>query len=248
MLTDQRKQFLLDHLRTHGEIIAKALSAQLGLSEDTIRRDLRELAAEGKLIRVHGGALPVSPTVKDLQDRSTLGLAEKQLLGRAAGGMIQNGQTVFVDGGTTHEQLLKAIPLDASFTLVTHSPTIAASLARHQSLKVLLIGGVLFRHSMVALGTATMEAVWNMRFDLAFIGANGVHETEGLTTGDFEEATFKTAVMNRSAETVALMTQDKIGTVAAHRICAVRDLSCLVVVKAAKEKFRSKLDINLVWA
>ena len=69
-----------------------------------------------------------------------------------------------------------------------------------------------------------------------------------LTTGDFEEATFKRAVMSRSAESVALLTQDKIGTAAAHRICSAQDLSSLVVAKTARENFLAKTDINLIWA
>ena len=105
MLTEQRKHLLLDRLRARAAVVAKDLSAELGLSEDTIRRDLRELAAAGLLTRVHGGALPASPTVAGLGARDPWPVEEKQrLAGRARPGGA--GQTVFIDGGTTNLALV----------------------------------------------------------------------------------------------------------------------------------------------
>ena len=241
MLTELRKRLLLDHLRKKGRIIAKEMSRNLKLSEDTIRRDLRELAADGKLLRVHGGALPASPTVKSLQSRRSISTKEKEQLGRAGAKIIHENQIVFVDGGTTNLELVKAIPLNLPFELFTHSPSIAAALEHHEAVKVHIIGGVLFRHSMVTIGAVTLEGINNMRFDLCFIGANGWHAEEGLTTGDFEEATIKRAVIDRSAEPVLLLTSDKLGTVSRHRICAVSALSKTVVTASSKLKMPKAL-------
>src|ERR1700742_1893112 len=107
MLTRQRKEYLLDLLRKTGQIVAKSLSEELGLSEDTIRRDLRELAGEGKLQRVHGGALPASPAVGDMTVREALAPKGKIAVGRAAAQMIRPGQVVILDGGTTTLQLAR---------------------------------------------------------------------------------------------------------------------------------------------
>src|ERR1700675_31218 len=101
MLTSQRKRLILDKLRAEGQVIAKSISRQLGLSEDTIRRDLRELAQEGLLQRVHGGALPASPAVVDFAGRERLTSEGKVAIGRAAAKMIKRGQVVILDGGTT---------------------------------------------------------------------------------------------------------------------------------------------------
>src|SRR4051794_22321647 len=154
MLTIQRKQLLLERLRADGRIIAKDVSAELELSEDTIRRDLRELAAEGLLQRVHGGALPASPTVANLAARRSMATDEKRRLGRKAATLVSRKQRVFIDGGTTHTELIRALPLDLDLTVITHSPTIAAALEPHQAIDVILIGGMLYRHSMVAVGAA----------------------------------------------------------------------------------------------
>src|SRR3954470_23767884 len=149
MLTAHRKQLLLDRLRRDGRVVAKDLSAELDLSEDTIRRDLRELAGEGLLQRVHGGALPASPTVANLAARRDMATDEKRRLGRKAATLVSAGQRIFIDGGTTNLELVRSLPLGTTLTVITHSPTIAAALEPHQSIEVILIGGRLYRHSMV---------------------------------------------------------------------------------------------------
>src|ERR1039457_7205575 len=110
MLTTQRKQLILQRLERDGQVIAKAISIELDLSEDTIRRDLRELAQEGLLQRVHGGALPASPAVVDFAGREILASESKKAIGRTAAAMIQPGQVVILDGGTTTRELARQIP------------------------------------------------------------------------------------------------------------------------------------------
>ena len=140
MLTSHRKQHLLEVLRQSGQIVAKDLSEELGLSEDTIRRDLRELAAEGLLQRVHGGALPASPAMGDFAARLTVATDEKKAIGQAAAAMVHNGQVVILDGGTTAVQIARHFPPELKATVVTHSPTIAVELVSHRNIEVILIG------------------------------------------------------------------------------------------------------------
>ena len=110
MLAAQRKDLILATLRTEGRVVAKELAAELELSEDTIRRDLRELAADGRLHRVHGGALPASPAVADFTVRTGIRQDAKVEVGRLAAGLVRPGQTVAVDGGTTAQQLVRHLP------------------------------------------------------------------------------------------------------------------------------------------
>lgn len=228
MLTTERKSLLLDRLRRDGRIIAKALSEELSLSEDTIRRDLRELAAEGKLTRVHGGALPASPTVVNMAGRRQRSNEEKQRLGAKGASLIAPRTSIFLDGGTTNLAIVEALPLDFAGTITTHSPTIAAALERHVAAEVILIGGRLYHHSMVALGASALEMIERLRFDQFFLGVTGVHASEGLTTGDFEEAAIKRAIAARAAETIVLATAEKLGTASPHRIAALGEVTTLV--------------------
>lgn len=229
MLTEQRKRHIIEVLARDGRVVAKSLSAGLGLSEDTIRRDLRELAAEGLLQRVHGGALPASPTVASLDRRRTMSTAAKQRLGLAGARLVEPGMTVMVDGGTTNLELVRQLPSGMNATIVTHSPLIAAGLEYHEGIAVILIGGRLYRHSMVATGAAAVEAIARLSADLFFLGVTGVHAVQGLTTGDYEEAHIKRAFMARAAETVVLATTEKLGSVSPFAIAGLSGADRLIV-------------------
>ncbi|MGT2474226.1 DeoR/GlpR family DNA-binding transcription regulator [Paraburkholderia terrae] len=233
MLTSQRKNLILDALQRDGQVLAKPLSEAFGVSEDTVRRDLRELAAEGKLQRVHGGALPSSPAVANLAGRQAIGSEAKAAIGRAAARMIAPGQIAFIDGGTTAVQLARHLPADLRATIVTHSPSVAVELAAHEALEVVIIGGRLFRHSMVTVGAAAIEALGHIRADLYFMGVTGVHLEAGLSTGDLEEAYVKRALVARAAETVVLASSEKLNAASAYMIAGIDAASTIIVEKGA---------------
>jgi DeoR/GlpR family transcriptional regulator of sugar metabolism len=234
MLTQQRKQHLLEALRRDGRLVAKAMSAELGLSEDTIRRDLRDLAREGLLQRVHGGALPASAAVADFGVRRAVSPAEKVAIGRAAAAMIRPRQVVFVDGGTTAVQLARHIDRSLRVTIVTHSPSVAAELMDHAA-EVILIGGRLFKHSMVAVGAEAVGAIGRIRADACFIGVTGVHPEVGLTTGDGEEAAVKRALIAASAETIVLASPEKLGAASPFVVALVAEMSALLTTESVPE-------------
>jgi DeoR/GlpR family transcriptional regulator of sugar metabolism len=231
MLTSQRKQLILSQLKRDGQIIAKDLSQELELSEDTIRRDLRELAQEGLLQRVHGGALPVSPAIADFAAREQIATAAKTAIGRAAAQMIQPGNVVIVDGGTTTVQLVRHLNPELEATIVTHSPTIALELVRHPNVEVVLLGGRLFKHSVVAVGAATIEAIARIRADLYFMGATGIHAQVGLSTGDLEEAHVKRALIASAAETIVLASSEKLNAASKYVIAPITQISGLITEK-----------------
>ncbi len=241
MLTTQRKQLILQRLQQDGQIVAKAFSEELGISEDTVRRDLRELAAEGQLQRVHGGALPASAAIGDMQVRAALAPDEKRALGRAGAALVQPGQVVILDGGTTSLQVVQHLPLTLRATVVTHSPSIAVALAGHAQIEVLVLGGRLFRHSMVNVGASVVEAAARLRADLYLMGVTGVHATAGLTTGDFEEAAVKRALHERAAETVVLASADKLGAASPFTIAPLSALAALVVPASTPAALRRKI-------
>lgn len=229
MLTRQRKQLILERLRRDGQVVAKHVSQELGLSEDTIRKDLRELAQEGRLQRVHGGALPSSPAVADYAGRQQLATAGKVAIGRTAARMIQTGQVVLLDGGTTALQVAQHLPTELRATVVTHSPTIAVALVAHPTVEVVLIGGRLFKHSIVAVGAATIEALSHIRADMYFMGVTGIHAEAGLSTGDLEEAHVKRALMRSAADTIVLASAEKLNAASPFVIAPLTEVSGLIV-------------------
>jgi DeoR/GlpR family transcriptional regulator of sugar metabolism len=229
MLATQRKKLILQRLQRDGQVVAKQISAELNLSEDTIRRDLRELAHEGLLQRVHGGALPASPAVVDFAGRETLASEEKKAIGRAAAATIQPGQVVILDGGTTTRELARQISQNLHATVITHSPTIAVTLNSHPNVEVLLIGGRLFKHSVVSVGAAAIESIARIRADTYFMGVTGIHPKLGLSTGDFEESHVKRALISAAAETIVLASREKLNAASPYVISDIKEIEGMVV-------------------
>jgi len=229
MLTSQRKQLILEKLEAEGQVQSTALSVHFSVSEDTIRRDLRELAAEGRLQRVHGGALPASSAVVPFAERKTVKMDAKKNVARKGAQLISAGQVVIIDGGTTTAELITFLPRDLQITVVTHSPSIALGLVEHPLIDVILIGGRLYKHSIVTVGAAAIEGIGNIHADLFFMGVTGIHPEAGLTTGDFEEACIKRAFSGRAAETIVLASPEKINTASSFAIGEVSLANTMVM-------------------
>ena len=241
LLTSQRKESILRRLKVDGQVVAKTLSEELALSEDTIRRDLRELAAAGLLQRVHGGALPASPAMADFAGRLQVAPASKSAVGRAAAAMVRPGQIVFLDGGTTAVQLARHLSRDLEATVVTHSPSVAVELVDHPGITIELIGGRLFKHSVVTVGAAAIEAIGRIRPDLYFMGVTGVHAEHGLTTGDREEAAVKRALCHLAAETIVLASSEKLGALSPYLVVPLDEVDMIVTEGKVAEALRSRL-------
>ena len=233
MLTSQRKKLILERLKRDGQIIAKRLSAELELSEDTIRRDLRELAADGLLQRVHGGALPASSAIADFATRQRIAPSAKSAIGQAAARTIERGSIVIVDGGTTAVQLVRALPRQLEATIVTHSPSIAVELIDHPNIEVILIGGRLFKHSVVAIGAVTLEGYAQIRADLCFVGVTGLHPEIGLTTGDLEESHIKRAMVASAAEVTVMASSEKLLAASSYVIAPMAEVGTIITEQAA---------------
>lgn len=236
MLSHDRKTHLLSLLEKDGSIVAKTVSRDLGVSEDTIRRDLRELAKDGRLKRVHGGAVPLAPANVPFPGRVGIATAEKTAIGKRAAALIAPGHVVFVDGGTTALELVRHLRSGLDATIITHSPNVALELLHHDRLEVEIVGGRLLRHSIVTSGAATLAWLDRYRPDLCFMGATGLHPDQGITTGESEEAEVKRAVIARSGAALILASSEKFGAVASFKIADWSDVDGLIVANEASQK------------
>ncbi|MFH5773126.1 DeoR/GlpR family DNA-binding transcription regulator [Paracoccus sp. NGMCC 1.201697] len=236
MLNHERKTRLLSILSDAGSIVAKDASRELEVSEDTIRRDLRELARDGRLKRVHGGAVPVAEANAPFAARIGIAPPEKIAIGKRAAAMVEPGQVVFVDGGTTALQLARSLPAQLSATIITHSPNVAMELLNHSNLDVEIVGGRLLRHSVVTSGAATIAWLDRYRPDICFIGATGLHPDQGITTGVSEEAEVKRAIIAKSGSAIILASSEKFGAVSSFKIGDWRDVDGLVVAGEARPR------------
>jgi DeoR/GlpR family transcriptional regulator of sugar metabolism len=224
MLAAERRDYLLSLLASDGKIVAKEVAAQLGLSEDSVRRDLRELSGAGLCQRVYGGALPASPALADYASRAGVEPDSKRRVAARAAALIQPGSAVILDGGTTALAVARALAADLNCTIVTHSPTVAAALVGHPVIEVFLLGGRLFKHSAVTCGAAAAEAARAISADLFLLGVTGVHPVQGLTTGDADEAAMKRTLAGRAAETYVLASTEKIGAVSRYQVVPLTEI------------------------
>ena len=235
MLTAERRQRIMETLRRDGKVLASELSTTLGVSEDTIRRDLRELAEAGLLQRVHGGALPRSPADASYLARQSQAPSAKAAIARAAVQLICDGQVIILDGGTTTLQVAQQLPMSLHATIITNSPPIAVALAEHPQVEVILIGGRLYKRALVAIGAATVEALHMIHADLCMLGVCSLHPEVGISVTELEEAHVKRAMIAGAAEVVALASAEKLGTATAYIVGPLGELTHLVTERAVPE-------------
>jgi DeoR/GlpR family transcriptional regulator of sugar metabolism len=228
LLSAERRQTILSTLQRDGKVVAARLVEELGVSEDTIRRDLRELAAHGLVQRVHGGALAPAPQHGTFADRSETCTAEKAALAQAAIGLLAGAEVILLDGSTTNLELARRLPRDRGCTVLTNSPPIAAALAGHPTAEVVVIGGRLDKAAQVTVGAATVDFIRTVRADACVLGVCALHHEVGLSTDDLEEAHVKRAIVEASADVIALATNDKLSAAGPYLVAPVAELTHLV--------------------
>jgi len=228
VLTAERRQAILVRLERDGKVVASELVGTLGVSEDTVRRDLRELAAHGLVQRVHGGALPPAPPGGDFHERLAIAPEAKAHLAEAALPLLDGARVLLLDGGTTALELARRLPHDRDCTVLTNSPPVAGALASHPRAEVVLIGGRLLKQSQVTVGAAAVDALRQVRADVCVLGICSLHPDLGVTALDHDEAHVKRAMVAASAEVLALATADKLHTASPWLVAALADVTHLV--------------------
>ena len=201
-----------------------ALALEFGVSEDAIRRDLRVLAAEGRCRRVYGGALPISPASTPMATRIDEARERKAALARVGATLVEPGELVFLDNGSTNLALVRFLPGDYDLTVATNSIGIAAEVVKRKDLRLILLGGVVDPHVGGCVDANAVARLAEMNIDTCFVGACAVSVAAGVCAFNPADATFKRALRAAGRTTVVMATTEKLGTRAPHRIAAVKDI------------------------
>ena len=228
MLAAERRDEILARLRRDGRVVVAELVAALGVSEDTVRRDLQELAALGLLRRVHGGALPVAPDLLPFERRSEVSATAKIALAEAALPLLGSARTLVIDGGTTAVEVARRLPSAWSGVVVTNAPPVAAALAAHPRAEVVLVGGRLLKDEQVAVGPVAVDAFRALRADVCVLGVCAFHPEVGATAANGEEAQVKREMVACSTTVVALATTDKLNTSYPWVVAAISEIDHLI--------------------
>lgn len=228
MLKEERQQKILQILNDEYKVIASDLSKRLSVSEDTIRRDLKELDNRDLIKRVHSGALRIGPPVVDFSTRQNVFNDIKISLATEATNFIKEEMVVLIDGGTTNLQFVSQLPLSLKLTIITNSPPISMALTNHKNIEVIMIGGTLFKQSMVNLGIDTVETLNTMRADLYIMGIYKIDPYIGISVPSLSEALVKRKMASISAKILGMVTPDKLDTISNHIVCPTKDLTYLI--------------------
>ncbi|MFJ7978331.1 DeoR/GlpR family DNA-binding transcription regulator [Peribacillus sp. NPDC096379] len=248
MLKEERQQKILHFLNDEHKVIASDLSKRLSVSEDTIRRDLKELDTQGLVKRVHSGALRIGPPVVDFSTRQNISNEVKINLALKAIDFIKDNMVLLIDGGTTNLHLVNNLPLSLKATVITNSPPIAMALSNYDYVEVNMIGGTLFKESMVNLGIDTVETLNMIRADLYIMGIYNIDPHIGISIPSISEALVKRKMVSISTEVLAMVTSDKLDTVSNHIVCPSDSLTYLITehVKPDVKALYANKGINVV--
>src|SRR5687768_14470078 len=228
MLKEERFQYILGKLSEDQKVTLKTLSIELGISEYTVRRDLKELTDKGLLKAVRGGAIPHSPTPHHFQDRLHYKRDEKKIIAEKALGLLHPGHVVVFDGGTTALAIASILPPDLQITVVTNSFPVVSVLESHPNIEVLFAGGRLNKSAFSSIGHDTIRFFGNIRADLYFMGICSIHPTIGVTTINYEESEVKKAIVDVSKRVIALTPHERINTAEAFFICPLSSVDTII--------------------
>ena len=227
MLKEERQAYIIHQINLHNKVLSSDLSIQLNVSEDTIRRDLNELAENGQVIKVYGGALSKSFQFP-FQDGNVYAKEGKKEIALKALSLITSGMTVLIGGGTTMIELARLIPNDLQCTFFTISPLVALELAEKDNIEVILLGGKLSRNTNIVTGSQVINELSDLRVDLCLLGTNSLSLEEGITDSDWEVVQIKRAMIKCSKALAILSIAEKLNSNQKMRVAPLKEVTYLV--------------------
>ncbi len=233
MFAEERKLKIIELLNQNKKVTVAELVNLFNVSSATIRSDLRELSDKGQIIRTHGGAIIESGAgfEPDTEQKRDLNLAAKQQIARLAIELIDNGDTVIFDTGTTTMELAKLLSHRQRIVAVTNDLEIARVLEEMNSVNVVLLGGELRRNFHCTVGAAGIKMLAQLSVDKAFMGTNSLSITNGASTPNIQQAEIKKAMIASAKQVVLLCSNRKLGRDSFARFASVDQIDTLIIEK-----------------
>lgn len=228
MLKKERQALILREVNLRNKVLHTDLSKQLSVSEDTIRRDLQELAEEGKVVKVRGGALSNSFHVHSYKGAEIYKYQEKTTIARKTIPLLKDGMLVLISGGTTTHEVARILPPDLQLTFYTPSLLIALQLAEHPNCETIFIGGRISKNAKISTGGEVVSTLRGIRPDICLMGTNSIDSRIGLTDSDWEVTDVKKAMIQVSEKVAVLTISDKLDSAQKIRIAPINEVDYLV--------------------
>lgn len=228
MTKSDRQQYIVDQLRLNDQVNYQELAVKLHTSEDTVRRDIRELADSGLITRIKGGAQPKAILPVSYQEREVYANAEKRVIARKAANLFKDGQIVVFDGGTTPFLIVSYLPRDIRLTLITHSYPIANLTFDFPNIDLIFAGGKASKKSKVSTGFDVLKKYNALHADISVLGVHSLHLDHGVTDPILEEADVKTRISEMSDKLMIVPTAEKLNAVSTIQICKTEKIDLMV--------------------
>ncbi len=228
MLKLERHQIILNKLKANRKVLSTVLSGELKVSEDTVRRDLKELEAQQLLYKVHGGALSIENRIVPYLERSISNLDQKKKIAKKAVNLIKEGQVIIMSGSSTNLELVKLIPPDMDITIFTYSLPIALQLTEHPKAEVIFIGGKLNKRAQVTVGIDVVTSISLLRADICFMGTDAINIDRGMTESDWEVAHIKKSMIASSDYVVSLCVSAKLMEARRYAVVPISDIDVII--------------------
>ncbi len=242
MLAEPRRRLLLELIARRGFATLEELVRLLGVSESTVRRDLESLDATGSIRRTHGGAVTSNEvrSMPALEDRLSSAAAEKRAIGRATAALVEDGDTVLLDGGTTTVEVARAL-LGRPVQVVTNSIPIANLMSASKQSDLILIGGYVSPRTGVAMGPPAVEMMRGIRVRKAVLGAGGVM-AEGVFNSNVLLVETERQMMACGQEVIIVADHTKFGRLSLSKLCGLDAIDAIVADPAIPDAFRPLLE------
>lgn len=228
MIKAERQQIIISHISKDQKVLLGDLSVLLNVSEDTVRRDIKELSDQGLLKAVRGGAILNSPIPRHYRDREHYDVSHKKIIAEKATSLIKDGQVVLFDSGTSALAVASNIPRERCITVITNSFPVASVLEDHPNAEVLFIGGRLNKTAFSTSGHEVIQTLSTIRPDLCFLGICSIDIHLGVTGQDYEDAQVKRKMVENSRQVIALSTLEKMGRAEHYHICNIDAIDIII--------------------
>jgi len=228
MLKKERQAYILHQVNLHNKVLSSSLSVEINVSEDTIRRDLMELAEEGKVIKVHGGALSHSFNHVHFPVNGVYSQNQKKVIAQKAINLISNGMFILTSGGTTIIEMARSLPPQLKATFISGSIPAVLEYMHHPNIEVILIGDKISKNSKITVGSEAITQIRRIRADVCFLGVNAISIKDGITDSDWDVVHLKKAMIESSQKVVCLSIAEKINSLQPIHICEVNKIHTLI--------------------
>jgi DeoR/GlpR family transcriptional regulator of sugar metabolism len=235
MLKKERQAYILHQVNLHNKVLSSSLSEEIDVSEDTIRRDLQELSDEGKIIKVHGGALSQSFNHVNYPSNKIYSYTQKKLIAQKVVPLIKDGMFILTTGGTTIIELARILPPQLKATFISGSIPAVLEYMHHPNIEVILIGDKLSKSSKITVGGDAIAKIKQLKADLCIMGINSIDTQHGITDNDWDVVQIKKAMIESSQRTICLTIAEKINSVQPIQVCQLNAIDTLVTELAATD-------------